>query len=419
MRHCRLGLIYLLTLLSACGGTDGNAGRASRATAPLVPASRDSAGVVIHEIAPDALSHAPELVFDSLPVYQYVGSISDTARDISSLVYLTFLSDGRLVALDQDRGTLAVLDSNGTIHRFGRRGAGPLELGDSPSLVVTPRDTILLTDRANNRFVVASPDSGLLRTIALSNASGLDGYGVLGRTSDGLFLLNQTGLDFGAGRQPGIVRPEFAFATWRPGGSPPVERFRYPYWLMKLSVIDLGQGRMGQSMRSLALTDAPVVLAGHDGFVSTPATKWQIEQRDTTGALRSIIRMPLRRVAVDDRIWGRYVDRFAKARIAARPDLDADSLREVFAGQQHADSLPAIERLDLSPDGKMWVYDATIPGDSGWGLTVLDRAGRVLGRHEASGGPRPLAFGNGVVLFRTEDDNGIATLTVRRVRFPR
>lgn len=405
----------IISLLTACTSKSGT--EFARSATALDPAVHDSAGVKIYEHSADALERASLFTIDSVPLYRYAGSIEDTARDVSSLTDFNFVSDGRLVAFDQGRGALVVLGPDGTIHRFGRHGAGPLELGDYPDIVVTQRDTILLSDRANNRFVLASPDSGLLRSITLAGVEGLSSYNVLGQAGNGLLLLSQARFEFKPGELSGVVRPGFAYATWRPDGPPPVERFRYPFRLMETGTVDLGNGKSGQSLRTLALTDSPVVLADGNGFVATPATKWQIEWRDTTGALRSIIRMPWRRQVVDRVMWQRYVTFVSKRLIDARPGRDADSTRRALEERGHADSLPAIDALGLSPNGTRWMIDAAAPGDSAWALTALDRVGRILGRYRSDSGPRPWAYGDGELLFRTEDDNGIATLTVRRVRF--
>ncbi len=86
-------------------------------------------------------------------------------------------------------------------------------------------------------------------------------------------------------------------------------------------------------------------------------------------------------------------------------------------GEEHADSLPAYRDVHVTPDGTMWVTDYPVPGDSGWAATAFTTDGRILGRIVSPTGSAPVALGDDRLAFRTEDELGIATITIRRIHF--
>ena len=97
---------------------------------------------------------------------------------------------------------------------------------------------------------------------------------------------------------------------------------------------------------------------------------------------------------------------------------DTAMLRRDILAQPHADSLPGFERTQVSANGTLWVLDYPVPGVAGWAATAFAPDGRILGRLSATDGEAPVAFGDDRVVFRSEDDLGIATLTIRKLRFP-
>ena len=87
-------------------------------------------------------------------------------------------------------------------------------------------------------------------------------------------------------------------------------------------------------------------------------------------------------------------------------------------GEEHADSLPALGRTLVTPNGTLWVVDYEVPGEDGWAATAFDAEGRIIGRIVESEGAPPVAIGDDRMAFRSEDELGIATITVRRIAWP-
>ena len=72
----------------------------------------------------------------------------------------------------------------------------------------------------------------------------------------------------------------------------------------------------------------------------------------------------------------------------------------------------------VTPNQVAWLIDYRHAGHAGWAATAFDREGRILGRIVEATGDPPVAIGNDRMAFRTEDDLGIATITVRRIVMP-
>jgi hypothetical protein len=136
-----------------------------------------------------------------------------------------------------------------------------------------------------------------------------------------------------------------------------------------------------------------------------------------TGALRSVlvVSVPPRRIEQADR------DRELEHRVAwyrsVAPDYDVSQLAGEMQEEPRLETFPVFSRVEASPDGRIvWAIDYRESADTtGWSATAFDREGRILGRIEEATGDPPVAIGNDRMAFRTEDDLGIATITVRRI----
>lgn len=409
----------LLLLLAACGtGTGANDGRATR---PLEPASRDSAGVTILEHPADALARAPLITIDSTPIATFAGDVNDAARDVSTINGLAFLASGDLVGFDRDEGQIVVLRAaSGERVRLGHNGAGPLELGMIQNLVVGPGDTLVITDGSNGRFVIATAEAGPLRTESIAEADGMRGATTIGRSSAGAYLVRKYNFEFGASQSEAATRRMITLGQWRPGNDSVAGAFDAPGPLMQMHV----EGRQGQvmsvSLMSIALAWNPSYLAWGDGIVEARGDRYELDRHDTTGALRSRIVLPMAPVPVTTEIWARSVDRSLERMNRIDP-IEPDSLapmRERMLAGPHADTLSAYGDVAVTPNGTVWVLDQPLLRDSGWAATAFDRDGRILGRVEAASGQPPIAWGDDRVAFKSEDDLGIATITLRRLHLP-
>jgi len=405
-------------LLAACGGTGGSIG--DRADKPLEPTVRDSAGVTIYEHPADALDRAPRVSIDSVPLAVFAGDVTDPDRDLSTVVGFTFTAAGQLVGIDRGAGNLVVLDpASDTQRRFGHQGSGPLELGSINNVAIAPGDTILRTDGANARVLFATADQGPVRTVSLAEATGARGSQVLGRTSTGALLARHIGFSFDQVQGTGMRRRPIELGSWRPGQDSLSASFEVPGPLMHEEVQDQGGGRIAVSMMMLPLSTTPAFAALGDDILVARGETWSLERWDTTGALHAVIRVDRPPTVVTPALWERYVDGNIRQMIGRAPQAgDTAGMRGRFLDQDHADTLPAYGRISVTPNGIIWVPDYGFFGEPGWAATAFSADGRILGRIKMESGDAPIAWGDDRVAFRSEDDLGIATITIKRLRMP-
>jgi hypothetical protein len=403
-------------LLVACGGPAVSGG--DRATAPLDPVTRDSAGIAIHEHAADALERAPLITMDSAPLVVQQGSVDDVERDVSSLSQFSFTSTGDLVAFDPEQQQVVVLPANGSApRRIGRAGEGPGEFGRYGNLRVAAGDTLMFRDGANTRIALLSPTAGHLGELSYAGRSRAGAGQLIGRTSRGEILLQSWQIGAMSRERSGPHRQPVTIQSWNGGTDSLVERFVGGEILMWREVRAEGRS-VSVLMRGAAMTVEPQILVWGDDLLVAPATHWVVERREPSGALLGVIRVDRPAAPLTDEVWTGYVDSMVARRMRFDSLADPDVVRSQVAAEQRMDSLPVFASVEITPNRIAWAVDYRLPGDTGWAATALDLDGRILGRIVELTGDPPVAFGNDRVAFRTEDGDGIATITVRKLNFP-
>jgi hypothetical protein len=411
-----------LCALAALGCADAGTDATGRASAPLEPTTRDSSGVTIHEHPADALERAPLITMDSVPLATFVGDLVDPARDISSISWLTFTESGDLVGIERTERQLVVLRVvDQSQRRYGRRGAGPLEIGSGGALAALANDSLIFVDQANARFVVVHPDSGVIRTISQVEVADLRNNQMLSRLGDSVFLLSGSVWPGAGGGPPkeGIVEIRRTLRLWHAGSDSVVILAELPGDKMFQKVFTNGPpGTWTTVGHGIALA-GPVHIHVWDGqFAVAGGSSWQVSRWDTEGQVRSVVRLTRPPRMVDEALFSRSVDLELEGAIRNDTTRDVDSTRQAIRARPHADTAGVFQGMHPTPQGRLWMVDYMLPGDSGWAATLLDRDGRILGRIIEPTGDRPRAFGNDRLAFRTEDEDGIATITVRRLRLP-
>lgn len=424
-----------ILLLAACGKGAAENGTTS---GPVVPVASDSAGIRILSHDAAALASAPLITFDPAPLAVIEGSAEDEAADISTIIPQLFLPDGRLLGIDRQRQVIVVFAADGSAREeFGRQGSGPGEYGGIGSILPIGDGKYLVIDFRNGRISTFDPESGPGTEFAISDAMGM-GMTTPAAMVDGKVLLY--GGIFGgpeASGPPGFktalldtltgeTRRLFATA---PEPDPEESGMR---------VVELpGGGRAVAAVRISGITMLsafPSAFGWNGAFVVTDPNTYRFTWHDTTGAVTQVMRVARPRVAVTEKVWQDYISDFIDQMTGAAPagsaggglamtmmgggTPDTAQMRQQMSGEEHADSLPSFDRTRLAPDGTLWVFDYRVPRTEGWSATAFDREGRILGRIVETTGYPPVAIGSDRMAFRTEDDLGIATITVRRVVMP-
>ena len=410
--HRTIPAVALATLLASCGG--GDTAGAGRSTSPLEPVTRDSAGVTFRTHPLTVFGRAPLLVLDSAPIATLAGSIDKVEEDVTALRSLHLLSDGRIAAIDREAVVVVILDpSTGSRSTHGRRGSGPQELGSSSSISAVVGDTLLLYDGQNRRLAVVDPDSGFLGTFPLP-ASLLP----LGRSADGAILGMISGFG-GFGTANGEVRrSRNAIVSWLPGAQTADTVLEVDGSVMYYTTQSRNGRAVGITGRNVNFSPFPSHRQWGDLLLVAPADPWTLQRFDTDGVLREVITIDVPSIAPSDSLIRADVEQSLAGLEPEYVDTAGERLRQELMAVPVFERVPAYQGTAVTPGGLLWVLDFRIPRQEGWAATLLDQSGRILGRiEEPTGGP-PTGWGDDRLLFRTTDDDGIATLTVRRIVRP-
>jgi hypothetical protein len=411
MRFLSRDAVVLLLVTACSATTDSSTGRA---TLPLEPTVRDSAGVTIYEHPADALARAPLITMDSMPLAVFAGDVDDPAQDVSTLVWPMLTASGDLVGFDRAERQLLVLHAaTGERSRFGQRGSGPGDLGFVNDILVAPGDTLVLADLSNNRLAIAHPDTGVLREIPIA---GFRNHRLVARNGEAL-LGSRLDLGVFGEFKDGPVNFPIQLAVWHPGDDS----------VRLAGTVDAGREimeiRVGPNTRSAISFDLPFgprtrIARWGDGFLVGRGEGWSIERWDSTGAVTTVLRINAEQPPVTDEMMARYVEGLVEADLRRDSTLSADSLRGRYAARPHADRRSPYISIRTAPDGTIWIRDYAIEGDTTWSATAIAPDGRILGRIVDRVGDPPIAWGDDRLAFKTEDDLGIATITIHHLQFP-
>lgn len=423
-------LPVVVLLLAACSG---DAGDAERATTSLEPTVSDSAGVTLLTHTADAFDRAPRITIDSAPVASIEGSAEDESADISTVTPLLFLADGRLVGRERQRQALVIFAADGSDRiEFGRQGGGPGEFGFI-SRVAHFSDTLLLIhDGRNARLTLFDPRTGPATEWPQLKAMEAGATSLLG-VVDGKVLMtgmNMAGGEVATAGFKGVLFDLTADSARRVFTTGPAEQEAD-----QPRIVAAGPGGGAIAVRAISiqpLQGFPSAFAWQGQFVLTNGSSMQFEMRDTTGTVTAILRIDRPRVAVTGEVWEAHISemiaRVSGAGSGSGPVVfsgggggsqpDTADIRRQMRGEEHADSLPAFEGTHVTPDGTLWVIDHAVPGQDGWAATAIAPDGSIRGRIVETSGDAPVAIGNDRLAFRTEDELGIATITIHRIRFP-
>jgi hypothetical protein len=278
-------------------------------------------------------------------------------------------------------------------------------------------DTLVFRDGANNRLAIVSPREGMLRELSLAGRGAGGISQLFGRDSTGTFFFLRWSMASLPPDAPSAHRQPVMLQSWRGGSDSIVDHFVGGEIRLWREVITRGPG-VSVLTRSAALTVEPQFRIWGDKLLVASGGEWRLDRRDPNGAHLGSYRVNRSAAPLTDSVWSQYVDQVVASRVAGDSTLDRSAVREQLAAEEHEGSLPAFETVVVTPDQTAWALDYRLPGDSGWAATAFDLRGRILGRIVEPRGDPPVAFGNDRLAFRTEDEDGIATITVRRIRMP-
>jgi hypothetical protein len=403
-------VLVFTIVLAACGGATDRAATGERSDAPLVPITRDSAGVLIHEHPADVNERAPLIALEPEPLMRFGGE-GEVDLDLSKASGPLFLRDGGVAVFVDNTVRIYGADGN-LVEVIGREGAGPQEFRRG-MLAYGLGDTILVSDDNNARVALVVPGAGVVRTRSVTFSEGDALYAVAGQFGDDDFLLNNVGFALRMDVAPGAM--ELPIGRLR-RGTDSIEVLTSVQGPVARSTTG-GQPRMEQfgSWGRAVLWD--------DGVAIIPGDRWEINRLSADGRLVARVvaprsREPLTAAVREANIESRITRLREVAQASANYGGDTTRSFGFIRDALYADSLPHFSTAQSTPGGTLWLSRPSLDPDSTLSYLAIAHDGRVLGRLEGFKHSPPVALGDDRVILRTEDDNGIVTWQVHRLIMP-
>ncbi len=334
------------------------------------------------------------------------GVAGDPALDFLGVVGAKRLPDGTLVIANGGTGELRWFSADGKpLRTVGGRGKPGSPFGSISSLYFQG-DTLLVWDGRARMLTLLGTAGNVLRQDALRMADTTRRFAILGVFGNG-DLLGEAGVPLELEeREPGSVRPGRALFKFAGGVADSIGVL--PGEELELVIKD---GKSSLSAVPFGLGSRLAVLA--NGYLASEGAQVQLDERDTAGRLRRIIRWPGARLPVtaDD------IDRQGRALLgSAGSGVQRAQLDSVWRDIRKADSLPAIIGLIPDVDALAWVRRGVHVGDPEAEWWIIAKDGTWLGSVMLPTTASPLDVTAEWMVLRTVDDNRVERVEVRRIK---
>ena len=413
----RYSLAALLCTV-ACSGAAVD--RVETASGPIEPATRDSAGVALHEHPGDAIDRAPIFTMDSAPLFVLGAGAAD---DFSRVFHVRLFADGRVVLYDDPTGAVKIFGTDGApIASYGRKGEGPGEFQYVSAVVLLAGDTIAIHDPGSSRVTLMHPDTGAVRSFAVPPMGMFVSYALLTRGASGWFFA-PTG--YAVNGPPELatngVRPQVAIVQVDEVAGV-AGRTDTVGTTLGLELIRHRMEMMGQSREmSAAAHFSPQAMLSADAegnlWVADNAG-WDLRMLGDRGVVGARVRVNRAGRATTPAILD-SLTAVQRRLISSSPQATPEMVEAFLAAERAkpmVDSLPPFAAVHATAGDLVWLSEYLAPGDLRAYFTAIDRRGRIVGRLALPAGSRAMAFGTDRVLLRTEDGDGVVRFAVHRLR---
>lgn len=411
-------LMCLVVLVACSVGADvGEITKTESTSDPVLALARVENGVTILEHAPEAFQRAPQWTIEATPATTIGGRDGDPQFDLTYAQYVVPLSDGRVMTFARVGNKVIVFDKNGKgVRTIGRTGQGPGDWMSFGDPVLLERDTILVLDFANNRLNWVTADGGIVRTAPyvvardvrrMSSISGFLPSGELVMHSAGSWgghQLDSLQRSIAVVMAANLTNGETQTVTQLPDIQGAQVETRY-------------RGRVRNDWQPLRLSGYAKIAVWDSVIATATASSSAIDLLDPNGRVGMQVRLGIPRRPVTQAMKDAQIATELERMDGPRSEgmVDPAESRRLAREAPFADSLAYFESLLPGSDGMLWAVDAVAPGDTSWTATAIRNDGAIVGRLYVPGDSRPMAFGNGTVIVRTQDENDVVMLRVHRI----
>lgn len=358
-----------------------------------------------------------ELVADTMFVIGGLGT--EEANSLSRVASLGFDGRGRLHVFDNDQYRVTTWDEKGAlVQGFGRRGQGPGEF-EVPRYSYTLRDgRVVIYDIGHSALLVFGSDGRHERNVRMSPDGGKP---VPGERS------------VYAGDR--LVGPDDYWMT-----RPVTEESRTPVFAYSFTAdsVVVAPYHMAWAPPSShdGLAMLPTIRLGgfsDGGAAVVDSVDYRINILSRTGEVMNVIRrpitpLPVTELAMEAERQRRRAESSASSIAQGLREMTAVlgiSIREPDAAQiaddyfdtledlQFASEMPAIRKIGVDWDDRMWITRSNAVGEDG-PIDLMEADGRYFGT--LLDNPSPDAFGpDGLLAYVTEDELGVPSVVVVRI----
>ena len=378
----------LLSLVAGCGPE-----AASRPAATV----RDSAGVTIVEnqagSLPDgggwSLAVRPSLVIGSL----------DEAEDngLYRVRGALRLPDGRIAVADDGSRELRIYGANGAlVRKLGGEGEGPGEF-NSVILIGLLGDSLVAVDRRLRRVSLLHPDEGFSRSFTITEPVANLPIGAWFFES-GSVLIEDFPLSDEDPREGGFNRYRARLKSCDMSGTLLSDFGEFPGEEAFMATHQTEDGPASEIL-SVPFGKSPKVAVAGDRLFFGSQDRYEISVLDSSGSLRTIVRLARSPVPVTDA----GVDLLIEEELAGYFENEVPGLRREFARMPRVEFQPAHGALTADREGYLFVEDFRAPGLEVVPVNVFDPDGLLVGRFEVHTDIEILEIGRDYLLALYDD----------------
>lgn len=309
------------------------------------------------------------------------------------------LSDDRIVVANQGTNEIRYFDRAGR-HLFtsGRTGSGPGGFQFLDAIWFGRADTVVASDRANNRLSLFDGSGAFVESFNLEAGPGVTRPFKEGVLSDGTVIASVVRRSGQRGRE-GVTRDSVAYLRYTARGEFGGVVATVPFLEFFTTVVD------GQPVLDVVPFSQPAVVAvGQERVFLAPAKSFKVRGYSPQGALELLIRRSHDPVPVDRR--HREAHRATTALLDIRDPIERRQMERFLAEVPYGEQQPAIASARTDGDGYLWIEAFRFPQPDSFTWSVFSPDGSWDTDVELPAGFRPHHIGRDFLLGVAKDQLG-------------